>query len=93
MPTRTRRIGAGRRDIAAVPDRNRGRARRDELVLTAEQQTTLRALGFGPDAPPRDFTDPVVRAAFVQALRDSGALPPDPHGFVSPVFGEALRAS
>lgn len=91
MTTRTLRHRT-RRPLAAVTDEKRHHPRPDELVLSAEQQTSLRALGFGPDAPRQDFTDPVVRAAFVQALRDCGALAPAPRRPASPPLGEILRA-
>jgi len=32
--------------------------------------------GFGPDAPRADFSDPAVRAHFVQLLRECGVLAP-----------------
>jgi hypothetical protein len=64
----------GLRGLAAPGRRRRRGQDRAELVLTAEQQDELRAAGYGPDGPPRDFTDPAVRAEFVAALVACGAL-------------------
>ena len=92
MTAWTLRHGSGRRHIRAVPDARRHDTPPEELVLSTEQQTSLRGLGFGPDAPRQDFTDPLVRAAFVQALRDCGALAPAPGAPPSPPLGTILRA-
>jgi len=71
----THRRGAGRRGLAAVADT--GADLDDaELVLTPAQQEYLTVHGFGPDAPRADFSDPAVRAHFVQLLRECGVLAP-----------------
>lgn len=78
----------GFRRRTATGRRRSRRADRAELVLGPEQQEFLRAAGYGPDGPPRDFTDPAVRAAFVAALEACGAL-----GSATPVRAVGPRPS
>ncbi len=74
MVSITHRRGAGRRGLAAVADPPE--RRHSQLRLTTGQQEYLTLHGFGPDAPRADFSDPAVRAHFVQLLRECGVLAP-----------------
>src|SRR3954449_8966980 len=87
MVSITRRRGAGRRKLAAVPDPAPA-LRTPELVLTPAQQEHLTARGFGPAAVHADFGDPAVRAMLVTTLRECGALAPTP---VTPLPTEGHR--
>jgi hypothetical protein len=75
MVSITHRRGAGRRGLAAVPTDTATR-HHAELRLTTGQQEFLTLHGFGPDAPRADFSDPAVRARFVELLRECGVLAP-----------------
>ena len=75
MVSITHRRGARRRGVAALPNDTDGR-RHSQLRLTTGQQEYLTLHGFGPDAPRADFSDPAVRAHFVQLLRECGVLAP-----------------
>jgi hypothetical protein len=74
MVSITHRRGAGRRGLAAAP--TDADDRHSQLRLTNGQQEYLTLHGFGPDAPHADFSDPEVRALFVQRLRECGVLAP-----------------
>jgi hypothetical protein len=75
MVSITHRRGAGRRGLAAVPTDTAAR-HHSQLRLTTGQQEYLTRHGFGPDAPRADFSDPLVRAHFVELLRECGVLAP-----------------
>ena len=75
MVSITHRRGARRRGLAAVATATLER-RHSQLRLTVGQQEYLTHHGFGPNAPRADFSDPEVRALFVQRLRECGVLAP-----------------
>jgi hypothetical protein len=74
MVSITNRRGAGRRGLTTVVGRGDGHD--GGLHLTAAQQDYLTVHGFGPAAAGADFSDPAVRARFVELLRECGALAP-----------------